>query len=196
MTLRLYPLHGLGPDEQQICAVFADLVGSTRLAALLPTGHYAALMTEAIQLMMLSLETQGAALLPHQGDAVLGLWDADEVSQAACACQELHIRLGFLELARHLGLKLQLRIGCSVGAVILGELGGRPNAYGLPLNLARRLCSQAAPGETLVCAAAAGRTPKLLWQRRPLVGGAQNAVQGYRLGAVQGDLQAAQMKTS
>jgi len=55
--------------------------------------------------------------------------------------------------AEVLGLTLELRVGLAVGDVIRVNVGGAPTCYGLPVNLARRLASAAAPGETLTCPA-------------------------------------------
>lgn len=164
MTLPFHPKtsdYG-GANQQQIC-LFADVVGSTRLALKLPHDQYAALMTRAVALMLEVLGKHGAQVLPHQGDAVLGLWDEWQVSQALSAAQSLHDQLLKVTLA-DVGLhsrtpRLQLRIGLASGVVCCGALRDQPSAYGVPLHLARRLCSSALPGETLLCERVASLLP-------------------------------------
>lgn len=155
MTDLLLPLPAQPPDPQVACLVLADLVGSTRLAHVLPLGHYAALMAEFVQVLILSFEVRGGQVLQHQGDAVLALWPGAHAAQGVTAALEAHERTARLGLAGALGLALEVRAGVAVGAVIRGPVGGQASAYGLPVNYARRLCDAAAAGETLVCEAAA-----------------------------------------
>ncbi|WP_102128471.1 adenylate/guanylate cyclase domain-containing protein [Deinococcus planocerae] len=155
MTDLLFPLPARRPDPGRACLVMVDLVGSTRLAHLLPLEDYAALMAEFVQVLVLSFEARGGRVLQHQGDAVLGLWPHGEVGAGVAAGHESHERAARLGLAAALGVRLQVRAGVALGAVITGPVGGQHSAYGLPVNYARRLCDAARPGETLVCGEAA-----------------------------------------
>lgn len=147
----LLPLPATQTNQQSACLVMVDLVGSTRLARSLPLEHYAALMAEFVQVLVLSFEVWGGQVLQHQGDAVLGLWPAAQTVQGVWAALESHERAARLRLADQLGQSLEVRAGVAVGPVITGLVGGQPSAYGLPVNYARRLCDAAVPGETLVC---------------------------------------------
>lgn len=138
-------------ESIRACLVMVDLVGSTGIAHRLPLSHYMALMTEFVQVMILSFEASGGEVLQHQGDAVLALWPADRTPHAAQAALQAHERAARIGLAQMLGLPLQLRAGVAVGEVITGVVGGQPSAYGLPVNYARRLCEASQPGETLAC---------------------------------------------
>ncbi|ANE42528.1 adenylate/guanylate cyclase domain-containing protein [Deinococcus puniceus] len=150
----LFPLPAQATPSQLACLVMVDLVGSTRLAHLLPLDHYTSLMAEFVQVLILSFEARGGQVLQHQGDAVLALWDEQHVSAGITAALEAHERSARLSLAAMLGVTLQVRSGVAVGQVITGMVGGQPSAYGLPVNYACRLCSAAHPGETLVCGGA------------------------------------------
>ncbi|WP_051935454.1 adenylate/guanylate cyclase domain-containing protein [Deinococcus sp. YIM 77859] len=147
----LLPLPAPQGEHLSACLVMVDLVGSTVLAHRLPLEHYAALMAEFVQLLILSFEARRGQVLQHQGDAVLALWSAAHTSEAVRAALEAHERAARLGLAGLLGVRLQVRAGVALGPVITGPVGGQPSAYGLPVNYARRLCDAAAPGETLVC---------------------------------------------
>lgn len=155
----LLPLPAQATPSQLACLVMVDLVGSTRLAHLLPLDHYTSLMAEFVQVLILSFEARGGQVLQHQGDAVLGLWNEQHVSAGITAALEAHERSARLSLAAMLGVDLQVRSGVAVGQVITGMVGGQPSAYGLPVNYACRLCSAAEPGETLVCGAASEMNP-------------------------------------
>lgn len=153
----LLPLPTRQGHHRPACLVMVDLVGSTRLAHELPLEHYAALMGEFVQVLILSFEARGGGVLQHQGDAVLALWPADRTGAAVTAALGAHERAARLGLAGALGVRLRVRAGAALGPVVTGPVGGQPSAYGLPVNLARRLCDAAAPGETLVCASVAAR---------------------------------------
>lgn len=155
MTDLLLPLPAHPPDHQTACLVMVDLVESTLLAHRLPLAHYAALMAEFVQVLILSFEVRAGQVLQHQGDAVLALWPAERAAQGVTAALEAHERAARLGLAGALGLDLRVRAGVAVGPVVTGLVGGQLSAYGLPVNYARRLCDAARPGETLVCETAA-----------------------------------------
>lgn len=153
----LLPLPTRQSRHTSACLVMVDLVGSTRLAHELALEHYAALMGEFVQVLILSFEAWGGRVLQHQGDAVLALWPADRTAAGVTAALEAHERAARLGLAEALGVRLQVRAGVALGSVVTGPVGGQPSAYGLPVNYARRLCDAAVPGETLVCASVAAR---------------------------------------
>lgn len=166
----LLPLSAEPLMATPVCVVLVDLTGSTVLAQSLPLPHYMALMTEFVQVMILSFEARGGTVLQHQGDAVLGYWPAQHAENACRVALEAHDRAARLGLAGLLGAELRLRAGVALGEVIVGLVGGQPSAYGLPVNYARRLCDAAHSGETLTCAATAAQLgPELVAQpREPL----------------------------
>ncbi|PYE50016.1 adenylate/guanylate cyclase domain-containing protein [Deinococcus yavapaiensis] len=149
-------------ERHHICALFADVVGSTRLSQTLPLEAYYEVMVEAVQLLILSCAANGGDVLQHQGDSVLALWDARHTPHALEAAFALHDRLGRLVVAKQRGLHLQLHAGVACGEVIFGEIVGARSAYGTPLNLARRLCDLATPGEILLCEETTRRVPPTL----------------------------------
>lgn len=161
MSKRLLPFPDppSPPELHVACVLVADLVGSTRLVRILPLSQYVTLMTELIQLLILHFEAHGAQVLQHQGDAVVCMWPPEASARAVLAALESHARAADLGIAALLGQHLQLRVGLAAGEVISGPVGGLPSAYGLPLNLARRLCSTALPGETLTCPAMRALVP-------------------------------------
>ncbi|WP_309572370.1 adenylate/guanylate cyclase domain-containing protein [Deinococcus sp.] len=172
---KLLPLPSAPADTTSACLVLVDLVGSTKLAHTLPLPHYMSLMTEFVQVMILSFEARGGQVLQHQGDAVLAYWDARHMAHACRAALEAHDRAARLTLAGLLGVELRLRAGVAAGEVVTGMVGGQRSAYGLPVNYARRLCDAAGSGETLVCGqVAASDLRGMIWEAR-----APLALQGF-----------------
>lgn len=170
---KLLPLPSAHGETSSACLVLVDLVGSTALAQTLALPHYMALMSEFVQVMLLSFEARGGQVLQHQGDAVLGYWEAGRIHQACRAALESHDRAARLGLAGMLGVQLTLRAGVASGEVLTGMVGGQRSAYGLPVNFSRRLCDAAQPGETLACRrVVAGLVDELgselAWSPRPL----------------------------
>ncbi|ADV66246.1 adenylate/guanylate cyclase domain-containing protein [Deinococcus maricopensis] len=153
MTTLLLPSSPGAPSARRpVCAVVVDLAGSTSLAHRLPLEHYTAVMGELMQVLYLHLEMLRGHVLQHQGDAVICLWDIEDTPYALEAALTAHARAADLSLARLLGEHLQLRCGVACGEVMMGVIGGIEAAYGLPVNLARRLCDAGQRGWTLTCA--------------------------------------------
>ena len=157
MNRLLLPMPRQSAQLQQVSVLMLDLVGSTRLARDLPLEQYAALMTEFVQLLILSCEALGGTVLQHLGDGLVACWPEKHTPQAVRCSLEAPRRVAHLHLASQLGVTLQVRGGIANGTVMLGELSSQLTAYGLPLNLARRMCDSARPDETLVCADVAER---------------------------------------
>ncbi|GGR12083.1 adenylate/guanylate cyclase domain-containing protein [Deinococcus ruber] len=191
MSNRLLPLpDSLSPAAQQIaCLLVSDLVGSTRLARRLPLAHYMALMTDLIQILILHFEAYGGQVLQHQGDAVVCMFTTAQVPAALQSALQAHTRTAQLHLAELLGEKLRLRVGVSVGEVLTGPVGGMVSAYGLPVNLARRLCSAAQPGETLACPSVLPYASTSVLQERAVSGlsGFEDLGTAYRVSAAATD---------
>lgn len=165
---KLLPLPSSSAETSSACLVLVDLVASTALAQALALPHYMALMSEFVQVMILSFEARGGQVLQHQGDAVLGYWETGQTVQACRAALESHDRAGRLGLAGMLGVQLQLRAGVASGEVLTGIVGGQRSAYGLPVNYARRLCDAARPGDTVACRRVVeGLGAQLVWKARP-----------------------------
>lgn len=151
MSALLLPLPRQATETRRVSVLMIDLVGSTRLARDLPLEQYAVLMMEFVQLMILSCEAWGGEVLQHLGDGVLACWPEEMTPQAVRCSLEAPLRASRLGLAGTLGVSLRVRSGVAHGTVAVGTVSNQLTAYGLPLNLARRMCDAARPGETLVC---------------------------------------------
>lgn len=155
------PTSNFGPTGpvSDVCVLFADIVDSTALANALALEDYGDVMSDAVQLMILICEAAGGEVLQHQGDAVLAVWSEAHRSFSLGAALELHERLGRLVAATRRGLKLRAHVGVSSGEVVFRDVAGARTAYGLPLNLARRLCDAAQADEVLICERTAEGAP-------------------------------------
>lgn len=159
----LLPLPTKQSQTTTACLVMVNLVGSTHLARTLPIDHYMTLMTEFIQVMILSFEMRGGQVLQHQGDAVFAYWPQEMALQACQAALETHERARKINLAKMLGINLKVRVGISSGEVIKGFVGGQLSVYGLPVNYTRRLCDAALPTQTLACCKVAAILNTATW---------------------------------
>lgn len=148
------------PGEfKQVTVLFADVVGSMRLAA--------ELQPERLQAIMSELFNRGAAVVQRfqgtvdkfTGDGLMALFGApaaleDHALRACIAALELQMVAA--DLARELrctdDIELSVRIGLNSGQVITGEIGSGPGRYtavGHSVGMAQRMESAACPGAVL-----------------------------------------------
>lgn len=99
----------------------------------------------------------GGTVARLMGDGLLAFFGApqaneDDPERAVLAANLIHKSVA--ELAAELGQAIQVRVGVNTGRVVVGEIGGEIHseytAMGQPVNLAARLESAAAPGQTLL----------------------------------------------
>lgn len=148
------------PSEfKQVTVLFADVVGSMRLAA--------ALHPERLQAIMHELFNRGAAVVQRfqgtvefTGDGLMALFGApvavEDHALRACIAA-LEIQSVTKELAAEVfgtdGVDLRIRIGLNSGEVVAGEISswpGRYTAVGHPVGMAQRMES-AAPPDGVLC---------------------------------------------
>lgn len=95
---------------------------------------------------MATADEFGATVVKALGDGIMAMFTSATAGvRAAIALQQR----ADLE-ARANDRDLFLRIGINVGDVILDDTGDQPDAFGIPVVVARRLCDSAAPGEILI----------------------------------------------
>lgn len=146
-------------EHKQITVLFADVVGSMRLAA--------ALHPERLQAIMHELFNRAAAVVHRfqgtvdkfTGDGLMALFGApvaleDHALRACIAALEIQAVTKELAVEVRLtdGVDLRLRVGLNSGGVIAGEIGSGPGRYtavGHPVGMAQRMESAATPGGVL-----------------------------------------------
>jgi class 3 adenylate cyclase/tetratricopeptide (TPR) repeat protein len=142
------------PEERErkvATVVFADLVGSTKLAGDLDPERTRALLERFYDAMAAEIEAAGGTLEKFAGDAVMAVFGApasleDHVERALHAAIAMRKRLEEL-----FGDRLELRTGVNTGEVVVGApREGSSFVTGDPVNVAARLEQGAEPGEILV----------------------------------------------
>ncbi|WP_372515535.1 ATP-binding protein [Mycobacterium intermedium] len=146
-------------EYKQVTVLFADVVRSMDIAAMLDMERLREVMTELVQRSAAVVRRYGGTV-EYNGDGVMALFGApialEDHARRAClaavAIQEEANRLAD-EVQRRDGMTLRLRVGLNSGRVIAGEIGSGPFGYvatGAPIGLAQRMQSAAAPGEVLL----------------------------------------------
>jgi class 3 adenylate cyclase/energy-coupling factor transporter ATP-binding protein EcfA2 len=152
------------PEERErkvATMVFADLVGSTKMAGDLDPERTRALLERFYDAMAAEIEAAGGTLEKFAGDAVVATFGAP-ASLEDHAERALHAALAMRERMRELFEdRLEIRTGVNTGDVVVGmPRAGSSFVSGDAVNVAARLEQGAEPGEILVgertVAAAAG----------------------------------------
>jgi adenylate cyclase len=151
--------HGvaLGGEVCEAAVIFADLQGSTRLAATRPPGEVVGLLNAYFGIVVEVVEAHGGLINKFQGDAALAIFGApqpldDPAGQALAAARALSGRLQ-AELPQ-----LLAGIGVSSGQVVAGHIGAEQRleytVIGDPVNEAARLSdiAKSAPDRLLASA--------------------------------------------
>ena len=137
--------HGVALGDGEVCdaaVIFADLQGSTRLAATRPPGEVVALLNAYFGIVVEVVSAHGGLINKFQGDAALAIFGApqpldDPAGQALAAARKLSRRLQ-AELPQ-----LLAGIGVSSGQVVAGHIGAEKRleytVIGDPVNEAARL---------------------------------------------------------
>jgi class 3 adenylate cyclase/tetratricopeptide (TPR) repeat protein len=156
-------------ERKIVTALFADVVGSTKLGESLDAEDFRNVIDGAVGCMISAVEEFGGSLSEFTGDGVLGLFGSpvaheDDPQRAVLAglrTVELVESFG-QEAAGRWGIEgLAVRIGIETGSVVLARVGATGSevhgATGDALNTAARLQAAARPGAVLV----GGRTQQL-----------------------------------
>ena len=149
----------VGPEARKlVTAVFADIVGSTRLGELLDPEDFRELIGAAVARIVRAVEELGGSVKQLAGDGVLAIFGApvsheDDAERAVLAGLKIVEELA-REPAATGGHALEVRVGVETGVAVIGAIGGgrkiEYGAMGDPLNTAARLEAQATPGSVLV----------------------------------------------
>ena len=140
-------------ERRRVSVVFVDLVASTRLAKTLRSDEYFDLMGEILTVLAGEIEAAGGQVLQFQGDAVLAVFGALRAHEddTLRALRSARAAINAVQAyGARVGLELQGRAGVDTNLATTGWVGGEYTVFGNVVNLARRLCSAAAPGEVLV----------------------------------------------
>ena len=149
----------LGGDRREVSTLFADLRGSTALAAEHPPEIFLDSLNRFLSVATDAVERHEGTLAGFLGDGILAVFgapvnhdnDAERAVRAALAMQGEVMRL---ELPTLPDVRLHLGVGITTGEVIAGNVGTLRRMHytviGDPVNVASRLESAAGPGQILV----------------------------------------------
>lgn len=147
------------PQRRLIVILFADLTGSTAIAAGMEPEQYAELLEQLRAIVRHIVPAHGGDIVRIDGDGALCIFGhpqlfEDAGRRATEAALDLHAAMTVLDAAYAVpGHPITLHCGIHAGTVLVrtGDLlRGKVEIIGDATNVAARLCDAAAPGETLV----------------------------------------------
>lgn len=152
--------QSLAGEHKQVTVLFADIVGSMRLAAALDAERLREIVTELFNGAAAVVQRYQGTVDKFTGDGLMALFGAplaleDHPVRACIAALEIQAVTKHLgaEVQRRDGVALQLRIGLNSGGVIVGEIGSGPGRYtaiGHTVGMAQRM-EAAAPVGGVLC---------------------------------------------
>jgi adenylate cyclase len=149
MLGRYAPLQ-LGGTVKEACAVFCDLRGFSKLAAVLPPTLISRILSEYVNLLVQIMREHGGRPVSYQGDGVFVLFE-DTRAGEDFASNAVLAALKFLERFKILQQKLEeegvthleVGVGIAYGPMMIGLVGAKdhmkPDAIGDAVNVAARL---------------------------------------------------------
>jgi len=161
-----FSARGAVAERKQITVLFADVVGSMRLAATLDPERLREIMHDLFNRSADVVQRYGGTVDKFTGDGLMARFGApaalEDPALRACisACEIQSLAGGFAaDVARRDHVTLQIRIGVNSGEVIAGEVGvgpGRYTAVGHPVGMAQRM-EAAAPAGGILCTSSTAR---------------------------------------
>src|SRR3954471_8497593 len=142
-------MNGLGGERKIATKLFADLVGSTELAATLDPEDLRGRLEPFFEAARNALEQHGGTVEKYIGDAVMAVFGTpvahgDDPDRAVAAGLDVAERVGQLDG------ELTVRVGIETGEVLSVQGAGDLRVTGEAVNAAARLQQAAQPGEVLV----------------------------------------------
>ena len=147
-------------EFKQVTVLFADVVGSLRIASAVGEERLREMMADVFGRAATITRRYGGTVDKFTGDGIMALFGApvaleDHAFRACLAALDIQEQIAQLaeEVLRRDGVVLQLRIGLNSGRVIAGEIGSGPTGYtavGEQVVLAQRMESVAPPGGVML----------------------------------------------
>jgi class 3 adenylate cyclase len=142
-------------EYKQVTVLFADVVHSMDIAALLGAERLREIMTELVECSATVVRRYGGTVDKFTGDGIMAVFGApvaleDHALRACLAALGIHHEVKALaaDVERRDGVNLRLRIGINSGQVIAGEVGSGAVGYtaiGEQVGMAQRMESVAPP---------------------------------------------------
>ena len=187
-------------EHKQVTVLFADVVGSMKLAAALDAERLQEIMNELFNRAAAVVQRYQGTVDKFTGDGLMALFGApvaleDHALRACISALEIQSVAKELaaEVLRRDGVALQIRVGLNSGDVIAGEIGSGPGRYtavGHPVGMAQRM-EAAAPAGGVLCSLSTARLVEDAARLGPVedvaVKGVDAPVPARRLLAVESD---------
>jgi adenylate cyclase len=146
-------------EHKQVTVLFADVVGSMRVAAALDAERLQEIMNDLFNRAAAVVQRYQGTVDKFTGDGLMALFGApvaleDHALRACIAALEIQTVAEELaaDVNRRDGVALQIRVGLNSGDVVAGEIGSGPGRYtavGHPVGIAQRMEGGAPPGGVL-----------------------------------------------
>ena len=150
---------GIAGERKQITVLFADVVGSMNLAAVLDSERWHEIMRYVFNRSAAVVQRYQGTVDKFTGDGLMALFGApvaleNHALRASLAALEIQAvaRTLAAEVRVRDNVDLLLRIGLNSGEVIAGQIDGSPGSYtviGHPVGMAQRMEAAAEPGGVL-----------------------------------------------
>ncbi|ODQ95629.1 ATP-binding protein [Mycolicibacterium holsaticum] len=147
-------------EYKQVTVLFADVVRSMDIAAVLGPERLREVMTELVLRATAVIRRYDGTVNQFTGDGIMALFGApraleDHARRACLAALDVQeeVRTLAAETARRDGISLQLRVGLNSGMVVAGDIGPEALAYtavGEHVGMAQRMESVAPPGGVML----------------------------------------------
>jgi adenylate cyclase len=144
----------LGGARERVAILFADIRGYTEFSEDRDPETVVEVLNHYFQRQADIVSEYGGDIDKFVGDQIMAVFHGEAMSQNAVACS-LAIQGVMVELGREYAkAELEIGIGVDVGDVVVGAMGSSQRmdytVLGDHVNVAARLCSNAAPKETLI----------------------------------------------
>ena len=181
-------------EYKQVTVLFADVVHSMDIAALVGAERLREIMTDLVSRAAVVVQRYGGTVDKFTGDGIMAVFGAPAALEdhavraclAALGIQEEAKRLGS-DVQERDGVELQLRVGLNSGQVIAGEIGSGPFGYtavGEQVGMAQRMESVAPPGGVMLSESTARLVEHAAWLGEPelvSIKGSHEPVTAHRL---------------
>ena len=158
----------LGGERRRVAILFADIRGYTAFSEKREPEEVVAVLNSYFQQISNIVSTNHGDIDKFVGDEVMAVFTGERDVKHAVECA-IEIMNSMEKMTADSGADLRIGIGINVGEVVAGAMGSRERkdftVLGDAVNLAARLCGQAAAGETLVTQACMDVLPEKLAER-------------------------------
>jgi class 3 adenylate cyclase len=147
-------------EYKQVTVLFADVVHSMNIAAVVGAERLREIMAELVNRAMAVVQRYGATVDQFTGDGIMAVFGApvaleDHAFRACLAALEIQREVQGMaaEIGQQDGVSLRIRVGLNSGQVIAGEFGSAAIGYtaiGEQVGMAQRMESAAPPGGVML----------------------------------------------